>query len=49
VKGEEGKTDVTSEVVRLAIHQIAELNKLLADEDEADTEADAKGQLPSAI
>ncbi len=49
MKGEEGKTDITSEVVRLAIHQIAELNELLADEDKADAEADAKGQLPSAI
>ena len=49
VRSEEAKTDVTSEVVRLVIHQIAELNELLADEDEADTEADAKGDLPSAI
>jgi hypothetical protein len=40
--GEEAK-------VQLVIHQIAELNGLLADEDEADTEADAKGNLPSAI
>jgi hypothetical protein len=49
VRSEEAKADVTSEVVRLVIHQIAELNELLADEDEADTEADAKGNLPSAI
>jgi hypothetical protein len=48
-RGEEAKTDVTAEVVQLVIRQIAELNQLLADEDEVDTEADAKGNLPSAI
>ena len=46
---EEAKADVTVEVVQLVIHQIAELNEILADEDEAETEADAKGNLPSAI
>jgi hypothetical protein len=49
VRGDASKTDVTYEVVRLVLHQIAELNELLADEDEADTEADAKGHLPSTI
>ncbi len=49
VRGEEAPTDVTAESVRRVINQIAELNQLLADEDETDTEADAKGQLPSAI
>jgi hypothetical protein len=48
-RGEEAKADITVEIVQLVIHQIAELNGLLADEDEADTEADAKGNLPSAI
>ena len=48
-RGEEAKSDITVEIIQLVINQIAELNKLLADEDEADTEADAKGQLPSAI
>jgi hypothetical protein len=48
-QGEETKADITVDIVQLVIHQIAELNGLLADEDEADTEADAKGNLPSAI
>ena len=48
-RGEETKSDITVEIVQLVINQIAELNELLADEDEADTDADAKGQLPSAI
>ena len=48
-RGEETQTDVTVEIVKRVISQIAELNQLLADDDEADTEADAKGQLPSAI
>ena len=41
-RGEEAKADITVEIVQLVIHQIAELNGLLADEDEAETEADAK-------
>jgi hypothetical protein len=48
-RGDEAQTDVTAEAVQRVINQISELNQLLADDDEADTEADAKGQLPSAI
>ncbi len=48
-RGDEAQTDVTAEAVQRVINQISELNQLLADDDEADTEADAKGRLPSAI
>jgi hypothetical protein len=48
-RGDEAQTDVTAEAVQRVINQISELNQLLADDDEADTETDAKGQLPSAI
>jgi hypothetical protein len=49
IRDEETQTDVTAEAIQRVISQIAALNQLLADDDEADTEADAKGQLPSAI
>jgi transcription antitermination factor NusA-like protein len=43
------KTDVTAEEVARIIAHLGELNRLLAEEDELDTEAAAKGNLPSAI
>ncbi len=43
------QVDTTAETVRRTIILINELDTLLAEEDEAETEADAKGHLPSAI
>ena len=48
-RGTEAETDTTADTVQRLIGQINELNELLADEDEAETEEKAKGQLPSAI
>jgi hypothetical protein len=48
-RGEETKVDTTAETVLRVATQISQLNKLLAEDDEAQTEAMAKGQLPSAI
>ena len=43
------QVDTTAETVRRTIALINELDALLAEEDEAETEANAKGHLPSAI
>jgi hypothetical protein len=45
----EEQVDTTAETVRRTITLIAELDALLAEEDEAETEANAKGHIPSAI
>ena len=45
----EEKVDTTAETVQRTITQINELDTLLAEEDEAETEANAQGHLPSAI
>ena len=47
--GSEEQVDTTAETVRRTITLITELDALLAEEDEAETEANAKGHLPSAI
>ncbi len=43
------QVDTTAETVRHTITLINELDSLLAENDEAETEANAKGHLPSAI
>ncbi len=43
------QVDTTAETVQRTITLINELDSLLAEEDEAETEANAKGHLPSAI
>ena len=45
----EDQVDTTAETVRRTITLINELDALLAEEDEAEMEANAKGHLPSAI
>ncbi len=45
----EEPVDTTAEMVRQTITLIGELDRLLAEEDEAETEANAKGHFPSAI
>ncbi len=45
----EEPVDTTAETVRRTITQIGELDRLLAEDDEAETEANAKGHFPSAI
>jgi transposase len=48
-RGTEAQADTTADTVQRLIRQINELNDLLAEEDEAEVEEKAKGQLPSAI
>jgi len=48
-RGTETRVDPTAETVRRIITQVSELNRLFADEDEAETEAKAKGRFPSSI
>jgi len=48
-RGTETRVDTTAETVRRIITQVSELDRLLADEDEAETEAKAKGRFPSSI
>jgi hypothetical protein len=43
------QVDTTAETIRRTITLINDLDALLAEEDEAETEANAKGHLPSAI
>ena len=48
-RGTESKIDTTAETIRRIITQIGELDRLLAEEDEAETETRAKGQFPSSF